>query len=47
MISKKFKNNCSPNKEFFYTIEIVSENDDINHNNKNNPCVPYYQSKII
>ena len=29
-ISKKFKNNCSPNREFFYTIEIVSENDDIN-----------------
>jgi len=46
-ISKKFKNNCSPNKEFFYTIEIVSENDDINHNNKNNPCVQSYQNKII
>ena len=46
-ISKKFKNKCSPNREFFYSIEIVSENDAINHNNKNNPCVPYYQSKII
>ena len=46
-ISKKFKNNCSPNREFFYTIEIVSENDAINHNNKNNPCVQSYQSKII
>ena len=46
-ISKHYKNNCSPNRELFYSVEIVSENDAINHNNKNNPCVPYYQSKII
>ena len=46
-ISKHYKNNCSPTRDFFYTIEIVSENDDINHNNKNNPCVQSYQNKII
>ena len=46
-ISKHYKNNCSPTRDFFYSIEIVSENDVINHNNKNNPCIPSYQSKII
>ena len=37
-ISKDLKNNCSV-YDPFYSIEIVSENDIINHKNKKDPCI--------
>ena len=45
-ISKDLKNNCSI-YDPFYSIEIVSENDIINHKNRKNPCIHSYHKHTI
>ena len=45
-ISKNIKENCS-NIDPFYLIEIVSENDIINHKNKKDPCIQSYHFQNI
>ena len=45
-ISKNIKENCS-NINPFYLIEIVSENDIINHKNKKDPCIQSYHFQNI
>ena len=45
-ISKNIKENCS-NIDPFYLIEIVSENDIINHKNKKDPCIQSYHRQYI
>jgi len=45
-ISKNIKENCS-NIDPFYLIEIVSENDIINHKNKEDPCIQSYHFQNI
>ena len=45
-VSKYFKDNCSKN-DLFYSIEIVSENDIINHKNKKDPCIQSYHKNNI
>ena len=45
-ISKNIKENCS-NIDPFYLIQIVSENDIINHKNKEDPCIQSYHFQNI
>ena len=45
-VSKYIKDNCSKNFHL-YSIEIVSENDIINHKNKKDPCIQSYHFQNI
>ena len=45
-VTKYFKDNC-PIDDPFYIIEIVSENDFIDHNNKGNPYINSYNKQRV